>query len=123
MAKTRLPSIMRTTISKMSEKRQTRRDPNRPPVHPGAIINEIVLEGDSPSKVQLAAALGISRQMLHGILTEKHGVTAEMAVKLGHVLGNGPGIWLRMQQAYDLWHAERNVDRSKLTVLHPPRAA
>ena len=87
------------------------------------IINEIVLEGDSPSKVQLAAALGISRQMLHGILTEKHGVTAEMAVKLGHVLGNGPGIWLRMQQAYDLWHAERNVDRSKLTVLHPPRAA
>jgi plasmid maintenance system antidote protein VapI len=40
------------------------------------------------------------------------------------VLGNGPGIWLRMQQAYDLWHAERSVDRSKLKVLHSsPKAA
>lgn len=61
--------------------------------------------------------------MLHGLLAEKHGITAEMAVKLGHVLGNGPGIWLRMQQAYDLWHAERTVDTSKLKVLHKPSEA
>jgi len=107
----------------MTETRRSLRSPNRPPVHPGAILNEIVLEGDGPSRSELAAALGISRQMLHGLLTEKHGITAEMAVKLGHVLGNGPGIWLRMQQAYDLWHAERSVDTSKLTVLHAPSKA
>lgn len=107
----------------MIEKRRSLRDPNRPPVHPGAVLNEIVLEGDTLSKAEFAAALGISRQMLHGLLTEKHGITAEMAVKLGYVLGNGPGIWLRMQEAYDLWHAERNVDRSKLKVLHPSKAA
>ena len=61
--------------------------------------------------------------MLHGILTEKHAVTAEMAVKLGHVLGGGPEIWLRTQQSYDLWHAERSVDLSKLTVLRDERDA
>lgn len=99
------------------------RNPHRPPTHPGAILREDVLPALEMSKSELAAALGISRQMLHGLLTEKHAVTAEMAVKLGHVLGNGPGIWLRLQQAHDLWHAERKVDTSKLTVLHRPDEA
>ena len=75
------------------------------------------------TKSEFAAALGISRQMLHGILTERHPVTVDMAVRLGFVLGNGPGIWLRMQQAHDLWHAERRIDTSKLKVVHPRRAA
>lgn len=101
----------------MSTTRTSLRDPNRPPVHPGAILGDIVLEGGLPSKSEFAAALGISRQMLHGILTEKYPITVEMAVRLGHVLGNGPGIWIRVQQAYDLWHAERKIDTSKLRVL------
>jgi addiction module HigA family antidote len=75
------------------------------------------------TKSEFAAALGISRQMLHGILTERHPVTVDMAVRLGFVLGNGPGIWLRMQQAHDLWHAERRIDTSKLKVVHPREAA
>jgi antitoxin HigA-1 len=33
-----------------------------------------------------------------------------MAVRLGKWCGNGPGLWLRMQQAYDLWHAERALE-------------
>lgn len=106
----------------MSDKRSLR-DLNREPVHPGAILGDIVLADDGFSKTELAAALGISRQMLHGLLTGKHAITAEMAVKLGHVLGNGPGIWLRMQQGYDLWHAERSVDFSKLKVLAGPAEA
>lgn len=102
----------------MTGKRRSLRSPNRPPTHPGAILRDIVLDEEGPSKSEFAAALGISRQMLHGLLTEKHAVTAEMAVKLGHVLGNGAGIWIGLQQAHDLWHAERNVDTSKLRVLH-----
>jgi plasmid maintenance system antidote protein VapI len=50
-------------------------------------------------------------------------VTVEMAVKLGHVLGNGPDIWIRMQQAHDLWHAKRSVDTSKLKILAAPDRA
>jgi addiction module HigA family antidote len=107
----------------MTEKRRSLRNPNRPPVHPGAVLSDIVLDGDGPSRSEFASALGISRQMLHGLLTEKHGVSAEMAVKLGHVLGNGPEIWIRLQQAHDLWHAERSVDTSKLRVLHSPSRA
>lgn len=86
-------------------------------MHPGAIIREDALPELALSKSEFAAALGISRQMLHGILTEKHPVTVEMAVRLGHVLGNGPNLWINLQKAHDLWHAERTVDTSKLKVL------
>jgi antitoxin HigA-1 len=30
-----------------------------------------------------------------------------MTVRLGKFRGNGPGLWLRLQQTYDLWHAAR----------------
>ena len=36
-------------------------------------------------------------------------VTVEMVLRLDRFCGNGPGLWLRMQQAYDLWHAERRL--------------
>lgn len=107
----------------MAKAQYSLRDPNRPPIHPGEIIREDVLPALEMSKSEFAAALGISRQMLHGILSEKHPVTVEMAVRLGHVLGNGPDIWVRVQQAYDLWHAKRKVDTSKLRSLHPSKAA
>jgi plasmid maintenance system antidote protein VapI len=39
---------------------------------------------------------------------------------LGAVFETSAASWLRMQTAYDLWHAEREVDISK---LHPlPKA-
>jgi antitoxin HigA-1 len=30
-----------------------------------------------------------------------------MAVRLGKWAGNGPALWLAMQQAFDVWHAEQ----------------
>jgi plasmid maintenance system antidote protein VapI len=32
-----------------------------------------------------------------------------MALRIGKFAGNGPGLWLRMQQAYDLWYAEQKI--------------
>ena len=29
----------------------------------------------------------------------------------------GAGVWLRMQAAYDVWHAEREVDTSGIETL------
>jgi plasmid maintenance system antidote protein VapI len=37
---------------------------------------------------------------------EKTECPSEIASR-GRFCGNGPDLWLRMQQAYDLWHAER----------------
>ena len=63
-----------------------------------------------------AANLGVSRQTLHAILSEKSAVTPEMAVRLGKLCGDGPGIWLRMQIAHDLWQAERDMAETVKTI-------
>ena len=40
----------------------------------------------------------------------KKPISAAIAVKLGKLYGRGGGLWIRMQKAYGLWHAEREVD-------------
>ena len=78
----------------------------RPPIHPGEVLREDVLPALGLSVSEAARRLGVSRQQLHRILACTHPITPEMALRIGRLAGNGPGLWLRMQQAYDLWHAE-----------------
>jgi antitoxin HigA-1 len=89
-----------------------RRDPNRPPVHPGAILREDVLPALRRTVSSVASDLGVSRQMVHRLLAERAPITPEMALRIGKFCGNGADFWLRMQQAYDLWHAERALGRA-----------
>ncbi|HXW83092.1 MAG TPA: HigA family addiction module antitoxin [Candidatus Binataceae bacterium] len=79
----------------------------RCPTHPGAIFREDVLPALKISVSRAARELGITRQTLHRILAEKASITPEMAARLGRFCGNGAGLWLRMQQEYDLWRVER----------------
>jgi antitoxin HigA-1 len=41
-----------------------------------------------------------------------------MALRIGKLAGNGPGLWLKMQQNYDLWHAEQNL-KDELEKIEP----
>jgi addiction module HigA family antidote len=81
----------------------------RPPVHPGEILREDVLKSLDLSVSEAARRLGVSRQQLHRIIACTHPITIEMALRIGKFAGNGPGLWLRMQQAYDLWHTENRM--------------
>ncbi len=81
----------------------------RPPTHPGVILREDVLPSLGLSVAEAARQLRVSRQTLHRILAGTSAVTPEMAVRLGKFCGNGAGLWLRMQEAFDLWHAERRL--------------
>ncbi len=82
---------------------------NRPPIHPGEILREDVLHSLGMSVSEAARQLCISRQQLHRILACTHPITPQMALRIGKFAGNGPGLWLRMQQNYDIWHAERQM--------------
>ena len=81
----------------------------RSPVHPGKILREDVLPTIGLSVTEAARRLGISRQQLHRVLACTHPITTDMALRIGKFAGNGPGLWLRMQQAYDLWYAEHRM--------------
>lgn len=83
------------------------------PAHPGAVLREDVLPALNLTVTEAARQLRISRQALHAILAQRAAVSPEMAVRLGKFCDNGPELWLRMQAAYDLWHAERRL-RSEL---------
>jgi addiction module HigA family antidote len=61
------------------------------------------------SVTQAAREMGVSRQQLYKILSGERAVTAEMAARLGKYCGNGPELWLHMQSAYDLWHAQQSL--------------
>ena len=94
----------------------------RPPVHPGEILREDVLPALGLSVSEAARRLGVSRQQLHRVLACTHPITTEMALRIGKFAGNGPGVWLRMQQTYDLWHTEQTM-KDELSKIEPAASA
>ncbi|MEO3997161.1 HigA family addiction module antitoxin [Mesorhizobium sp. CAU 1732] len=91
-------------------------DPDRCPPHPGDVIDDMLPE-IGKSKSELAALLGISRQQFHAILAGRKPVTPDTAARLGKLLGNGPGLWLRLQASHDAWHAAREIDVSAIPTI------
>lgn len=102
------------------------RNPDRCPTHPGELLREDVIPATGKSKSEIARLLGISRQHLHDLLSERKPVSPEVAVRLAKLFGTAPLVWIRMQGAYDAWHATRDVDVSAIPTLtaqaqHPAR--
>jgi antitoxin HigA-1 len=95
---------------------------DRAPTHPGEILREDVLPALNMPVSTAAAQLGVCRAMLHRILSGTHGVSPNMALRLGKFCGNGPELWLNMQRAHDLWYAERDI-RAELAKISTHRAA
>lgn len=96
---------------------RAKRDPNRCPTHPGALLRDEMIPATGRSKVEIAGLIGISRQHLYDILNERKPVSPAVAVRLGKLFGDGAGVWTRMQGAYDTWNAEREEDVSKIPTI------
>jgi addiction module HigA family antidote len=90
--------------------------PQRPPVHPGELLRDDVLPTMGISVSEFARRIRVSRQLLHRILNETHGITPEMALRIGKFVGNGPDLWIRMQQAHDLWQVEQTLREELATI-------
>jgi antitoxin HigA-1 len=84
------------------------RENGLPLVHPGEIIKEDILPSVGLSVTAAAKALGVSRQMLHGILAGRKLLSAVMCLKVARLLGGSPEVWMRLQATYDLKKSEQN---------------
>jgi addiction module HigA family antidote len=82
-----------------------------PPMRPGEMLREDVLPSLGKSKTEIASLLGISRQALFDILSERQSVTPAMALRFGKLLGNGSDLWIDLQRAYDLHVAEKQLGK------------
>ena len=87
------------------------------PAHPGEILREYL--GTTPVGVA-AKRLKVARSTLSRLLNGHASFTAAMALRLSDAFGTEPGLWLDLQQQYDLWHASRRR-RPKIKAF--PRAA
>jgi|SRR5690606_4225990 len=76
---------------------------NRRPTHPGAILREDTLPALGLSQAEFAQQLGVSPRTVGDLLRERSRLTPDLAQRLGLALDMAPEIWLRMQQAVDLY--------------------
>jgi addiction module HigA family antidote len=77
------------------------------PPHPGRIVRQECIEASDLSITEAAKVLGVTRQALNNLVTEKAGISPEMAIRLEQVFGSTADTWLRMQSAYDLAQARK----------------
>ena len=84
--------------------------PMHNPCHPGEIVKYECLEPLGLSVTRAAKGLGVTRQALSDLINEKSGVSVDMAIRLSKAFGSTPETWLRMQMAYDLWHAQERAE-------------
>lgn len=87
------------------------------PPHPGEFIASVYLEPNGITGRELASKLGVSPSTLNRVLTNKSGVSPEMALRLSKCIGRSPESWLGMQHNYDLWQARKHVDLSEVEAL------
>lgn len=88
----------------------------RPP-HAGAMLRDMmdgIMEetGQELTIRRVAKGLGTTPKTLSNILNEHQGISSEMAIRLSEAFGPTPEFWLKLQRDYDLWHADKKVDRS-----------
>ncbi|MBV6416856.1 MAG: hypothetical protein CMLOHMNK_01474 [Steroidobacteraceae bacterium] len=93
------------------------------PPHPGEVLRDTVLRADGGLTVtEFAKRLGVSRVALSRVINARAAVSAELAIRLAAALGGSPEVWMRLQVAYDLWHA-RKKRRPKIQPIESLRAA
>jgi antitoxin HigA-1 len=75
------------------------------PPHPGEILHDTVLR--EMTVTEFAKRLSVSRVALSRVVNGRAAVSAELAIRLAAALGGSAETWMRMQVAYDLWHAQK----------------
>jgi antitoxin HigA-1 len=89
----------------------------RRPSLPGKILAELYLAPHQISIAAFAEACGVSRKHTSGIVNGHVAITAEMAAPLAAALGTTAQYWLNLQNAVELYDAEKHLAESD----HRPR--
>ena len=87
------------------------------PPHPGEVLKALCLDPLNLTVTAVARSLGVSRKTLSSILNGRAGIAPEMAVRLSIAFDTNAESWLQQQVQYDLWRAEKNRKRLRVTRL------
>jgi addiction module HigA family antidote len=78
------------------------------PVHPGEVIADL-LEDLEMTTIDFAQKLDVTPDTVEAIIQGRLPVTVDMAIRLGKALGNGPQLWLNLQQKVDIWDTMQKI--------------
>jgi len=87
------------------------------PPHPGEVIRSLCLEPLGLTVTDAAVALGVSRKTMSAVVNGRAGISPEMAVRLSIAFGTSAEMWMNLQTRFDLWHAERQRKKLRVTRL------
>lgn len=73
-----------------------------PPVHPGEILKEDLMEPLGLTISGLARDLKISTSRMSEIVNGRRSLNADAALRLSRYFGSTPEFWINLQAAYDL---------------------
>ena len=80
--------------------------------HPGEILKEEFLIEIGLSQNQLAQTIGVPSNRIHDIIRGRRGITADTDLRLSKFFGLSDGYWLRLQNAFDLMEARRELGKT-----------
>lgn len=63
---------------------------------------------------EVAKGLKTTITTLSSIINGHLKISPELAVKLSEVFGNSARFWINLQNDYELWHAEKKVNRKDI---------
>ena len=91
------------------------------PMHPGEILREEFMAPLGLSINALARALHAPPNHVSGIVNQKRGISARMALRLARYFGTSAELWLGLQMDYELDVARDTAPQIEREVL--PRAS
>jgi addiction module HigA family antidote len=71
------------------------------PIHPGEVLREDFLVPLKMTPSALAHMLDLPSDLIIGIINERYGITAEIALRITQHFGGDVQSWLNLQQSYN----------------------
>jgi addiction module HigA family antidote len=89
-----------------------------PPSHPGEILKEMFINERDLTITEVAKGLNMARANLSSVINGHLGISPELAVKLSEAFGSTAQFWVNLQNNYELWHAEKKINRAAIRHFH-----
>lgn len=86
---------------------------NRQPTHPGKVFLDEFLTPRKIPQTRAAREMNINHVALNAVVRGRIGVSAAMAIRFADYTGTTPQFWMNLQNAVDLYRAQREMAAAK----------
>jgi addiction module HigA family antidote len=80
------------------------------PLHPGAVVKDVLIENARLSVTQAAERLGVQRTTLSRLINGHAGISPEMALRLAKLCQTSVDMWINLQAQYDIDQAQKHMN-------------